>query len=123
MTYNDLFLEPNRIRLSEMLIYKLGCYEGETFDIVYDNNSELYLVRSENGSKLCSNLTFSFKGKKHEMLSKLGTCFNLTENNKLEGDGVITEFDYSKSFEPEPLDASIILDTNYNINKLDKYIL
>lgn len=118
-------LENNRLKLSDLLIYKLGLVEGMLIDINYTESlTPILIINEETGNKLCKNLTVAFKGKKHKQLSKYGTTFEVkeTENGlELIGDGKISEFEYT--FEVEPVKPEIILDTTYIINKFKKYEL
>ena len=77
----------------------------------------------EEGNKLTNSNTISFRGKQRNNLAQFGSNFWAKENNgiiELEGDGLPIFTEVKKAVETY-ITKEIILDTNYNIKKLDNY--
>jgi len=114
--------------LDPAFISKLGAVPGDRIIIGYiekEGNLIPIISIGEGGNKLTNSNTVSFRGKQKNMLTQFGTNFwggDLTEGNyiELEGDGIPVYTEVKQAVKAY-ISKEIILDTNYNINKLNSY--
>lgn len=125
-----LKLEENKLILSSELVALLGATPGDRIDIEYaSKNGNLIpvIVLGEKGNILTKSLTVSFKGVQKEMLLQFGDEFTAVKGEdaiELQGNKENVIFTaVSKATTEQPLDKSVILDTNYNIQKFETYEL
>lgn len=123
----DIIVKKDQLILSENLVAALNAAPGDKISIVYqDKNGVLipFIQKDENGNKLNKNLTIAFRGKRRELLCEFGGNFWMVPDSngsiELEGDGVPIYTDVKKAVEAY-ITKEIILDTNYNITKLNNY--
>ena len=127
-----LKIENNKLILSPELVSLLRASPGDRLIIgfsVIDGKLFPVISKNEGGNVLTKSNTISFKGKQKEMLLQFGDEFTISPftsddtiiligNKPVVSCAPVTETDLE-----EPLDISIILDTNYNITKFNKYEL
>lgn len=125
-----LKINNNKLVLSPELVMLLQASPGDKISIEYsvkDNTLIPVILKSDRGNLLTKSNTIAFKGKQRETLLQFGTEFNVNINNdviELVGDkGTIVYTAVSAAINEEPLDKSIITDTNYNIQKFETYEL
>ena len=123
-----LKLDENKLILSPELVMLLQANPGDKISIEYstkDGKLVPVILKSERGNVLTKSNTVSFKGKQRESLLQFGTIFKVNVTNdtlELIGDKPTVVYTVvSKEITEDPIDKSIILDTNYNIQKFDKY--
>lgn len=125
-----LKIDSNKLVLSPELVMLLQASPGDKISIEYsvkDNILVPVILKSDRGNLLTKSNTVAFKGKQRETLLQFGTEFNVNINNdviELIGDkGTIVYTAVSAAINEEPLDKSIITDTNYDIQKFETYEL
>ena len=125
-----LKIDSNKLVLSPELVTLLQASPGDKISIEYsvkDNILIPVILKSDRGNLLTKSNTVAFKGKQRETLLQFGTEFNVNVNNdviELVGDkGTIVYTAVSAAINEEPLDKSIITDTNYDIQKFETYEL
>lgn len=122
----DVILQSNKLIISEGLLNKLGAKNGDRIMIGYiekENNMVPIINKDDAGNKLSGSNTVPFRGKQHDILAQFGTNFLAKENNgliELEGDGIPIYTNVQKAVEAY-ITKEIILDTTYNITKLENY--
>ena len=124
----DVKVQDSNLVLDPAFISKLGAVPGDRIVIGYiekEGNLIPIISIGEAGNKLTNSNTVSFRGKQKNMLTQFGTNFwggDLTEGNyiELKGDG-IPVYTEVKQAAKAYISKEIILDTNYNINKLNSY--
>ncbi len=122
----DVIIQDNKLLLSEQLIEMLSAKPGDRINIGYSNRDgklvPIICIDNE-GNRLNKNWSVSFRGKQKDFLGQFGSCFWATNNNgsiELEGNGVPIYTDVKKAVEAY-ITKEIILDTNYNITKINNY--
>ena len=124
-----LKIENNKLILSPELVNLLQATPGDKIIIEYlteDNKITPVILKSDRGNVLSNSNTISFRGKQKESLLQFGTEFQevLKESNiYLLGNKGTIIYTPVKSIIKDSLDKSIILDTNYNIQKFETYEL
>ena len=127
-----LKVEQNNLVLSQQLIDFLHAEPGDKISIEYNsNNNELYpvILKSDNGNVLTKSRTVAFRGKKRQTLLRFGNEFDFSPYTVgdsiplISKSNVVVYTEIKKTTYDELVDKSIILDTNYTIQKLDKYEL
>lgn len=125
-----LKLLENKLLLSSELVMLLQANPGDKIAIEYSVNGNTLIpviLKSDRGNVLNKSNTVSFKGKQRESLLQFGTEFQVEIKDNvltLIGDkGTVVYTAVPETTFEEPLDKSIILDTNYNIQKFEKYEL
>lgn len=125
-----LKLLENKLLLSSELVMLLQANPGDKIAIEYSVNGNTLIpviLKSDRGNVLNKSNTVSFKGKQRESLLQFGTEFQVEVKDNvvtLIGDkGTVVYTAVPETTFEEPLDKSIILDTNYNIQKFEKYEL
>jgi hypothetical protein len=125
-----LKIDENKLVLSKELVMLLQANPGDKIAIEYSVNGNTLIpviLKSDRGNVLNKSNTVSFKGKQRESLLQFGTEFQVEVKDNvltLIGDkGTVVYTAVPETTFEEPLDKSIILDTNYNIQKFDKYEL
>ena len=122
----DLLLKDNKLILDPSLVKKLKAEPGDRIEIGYRERDGLLrpiISIGENGNKLTKSNTVSFRGVQHNTLAQFGSNFWAKEDNGIiehEGDGLPIFTEIKKAVETY-ITKEIILDTNYNIKKLDNY--
>ena len=122
----DLLLKENKLILDSSLVEKLGAKPGDRIDIGYIERDGLLrpvISIGEAGNKLTKSSTVSFRGIQHNRLAEFGSNFWVYENDgvfELEGDGIPVYTDVKKAAEAV-VTKEMILDTNYEITKLNEY--
>lgn len=125
-----LKIDENKLVLSKELVMLLQANPGDKIAIEYSVNGNTLIpviLKSDRGNVLNKSNTVSFKGKQRESLLQFGTEFQVEVKDNvltLIGDkGTVVYTAVPETTFEEPLDKSIILDTNYNIQKFEKYEL
>lgn len=125
-----LKIDENKLVLSKELVMLLQANPGDKIAIEYSVNGNTLIpviLKSDRGNVLNKSNTVSFKGKQRESLLQFGTEFQVEIKDNvltLIGDkGTVVYTAVPETTFEEPLDKSIILDTNYNIQKFEKYEL
>lgn len=125
-----LKIDENKLILSKELVMLLQANPGDKIAIEYSVNGNTLIpviLKSDRGNVLNKSNTVSFKGKQRESLLQFGTEFQVEIKDNvltLIGDkGTVVYTAVPETTFEEPLDKSIILDTNYNIQKFEKYEL
>lgn len=125
-----LKIDENKLILSKELVILLQANPGDKIAIEYSVNGNTLIpviLKSDRGNVLNKSNTVSFKGKQRESLLQFGTEFQVEVKDNvltLIGDkGTVVYTAVPETTFEEPLDKSIILDTNYNIQKFEKYEL
>ena len=127
-----LKIENNKLILAPELVSLLRASPGDRLIIgfsVIDGKLFPVISKNEDGNVLTKSNTISFKGKQKEALLQFGDEFTISPftsddtiiligNKPVVSCAPVTETDLE-----EPVDISIILDTNYNITKFNKYEL
>lgn len=123
----DVIMKESNLVLDSGLITKLGAAPGDRIEIGYMEKDGIMIPiisKGESGNKLNKSNTISFRGKQKEMLAQFGSHFWAGEFNgtycELEGDGVPVYTTVKKAVEAY-ISKEIVLDTNYNITKLNEY--
>ena len=122
----DVIMKESSLILDSGLIQKLNAKPGDRIVIGYiqkDGILNPVISVGEDGNKLTNSNTISFRGKQRNNLAQFGSNFWAKEDNgiiELEGDGLPIFTEVKKAVETY-ITKEIILDTNYNIKKLDNY--
>lgn len=122
----DVIMKESSLILDSGLIDKLKAKTGDRIQIGYiEKDESLVPIISigDNGNKLTSNNTVSFRGHQREVLAQFGSNFWAKEENGifyLEGNGLPVYTTVKKAVNSY-LTREIIEDTNFNITKLEKY--
>ena len=122
----DVIIRNNKLLLSDNIIELLSAKPGDRINIGYiekDGNMIPIICIDAEGNKLNKNNTISFRGKQQEFLGQFGSNFWAVNNEgtiELEGDGIPVYTDVKKAVEAY-ITKEIILDTNYNITKINNY--
>ena len=122
----DVIMKESSLILDSGLIQKLNAKPGDRIVIGYIQKDGILtpvISIGEEGNKLTNSNTISFRGKQRNNLAQFGSNFWAKENNgiiELEGDGLPIFTEVKKAVETY-ITKEIILDTNYNIKKLDNY--
>ena len=122
----DVIMKESSLILDSGLIQKLNAKPGDRIVIGYIQKDGILtpvISVGEEGNKLTNSNTISFRGKQRNNLAQFGSNFWAKENNgiiELEGDGLPIFTEVKKAVETY-ITKEIILDTNYNIKKLDNY--
>lgn len=123
----DVKMQDSNLLLDSAFIDKLGAKPGDRIVIGYiekDGNLIPVISIGQEGNKLTNSNTVSFRGKQKNNLSQFGTNFwggDLTNGYiELEGDGIPVYTEVKKAVEAY-ISKEIVLDTNYNITKLNTY--
>ena len=122
----DVIMKESSLILDSGLIQKLNAKPGDRIVIGYIQKDGILtpvISVGEDGNKLTNSNTISFRGKQRNNLAQFGSNFWAKEDNgiiELEGDGLPIFTEVKKAVETY-ITKEIILDTNYNIKKLDNY--
>ena len=122
----DVIMKESSLLLDSGLIQKLNAKPGDRIVIGYIQKDGILtpvISVGEEGNKLTNSNTISFRGKQRNNLAQFGSNFWAKEDNgiiELEGDGLPIFTEVKKAVETY-ITKEIILDTNYNIKKLDNY--
>ena len=122
----DVIMKESSLILDSGLIQKLNAKPGDRIVIGYIQKDGILtpvISIGEEGNKLTNSNTISFRGKQRNNLAQFGSNFWAKEDNgiiELEGDGLPIFTEVKKAVETY-ITKEIILDTNYNIKKLDNY--
>lgn len=122
----DVLLKDSKLILDPSLVDLIGAKPGDHIEIGYRERDGILrpiINKNEGGNKLTKSNTVSFKGVQHNTLAQFGTNFWVSEVDgvlELEGDGVPVYTDVKKAAEAV-VTKEIILDTNYEITKLENY--
>lgn len=122
----DVIMKESSLVLDSGLIQKLNAKPGDRIVIGYIQKDGILtpvISVGEEGNKLTNSNTISFRGKQRNNLAQFGSNFWAKEDNgiiELEGDGLPIFTEVKKAVETY-ITKEIILDTNYNIKKLDNY--
>lgn len=122
----DIVLGETKLNIHPNLISKLNAKPGDKISIGYierDGIMRPVISIGEEGNKLTKSNTVSFRGVQHNTLTQFGSNFWAVENDgliELEGDGVPVYTDVKKAAQAV-VTKEIILDTNYEIKKLENY--
>ena len=122
----DVIMKGSSLILDSGLIQKLNAKPGDRIVIGYIQKDGILtpvISVGEDGNKLTNSNTISFRGKQRNNLAQFGSNFWAKEDNgiiELEGDGLPIFTEVKKAVETY-ITKEIILDTNYNIKKLDNY--
>lgn len=122
----DVIMKESSLILDSGLIQKLNAKPGDRIVIGYIQKDGILtpvISVGEEGNKLTNSNTISFRGKQRNNLAQFGSNFWAKEDNgiiELEGDGLPIFTEVKKAVETY-ITKEIILDTNYNIKKLDNY--
>lgn len=123
----DVKMQDSNLLLDSAFVAKLGAKAGDRIVIGFiekDGNMIPIISIGEEGNKLTKSNTISFRGKQKNTLSQFGTNFwgkDLVNGYiELEGDGIPVYTEVKKAVESY-ISKEIVLDTNYNITKLNNY--
>lgn len=123
----SLILQDSKMVLDPTLIELLKVSAGDKISIGYtevDGKLTPIISKSEDsGNKLTKSNTVSFRGNQRNVLAAFGTNFWAEEKDGLvylTGDGIPVFTDVKKAAEAI-VTKEIILDVNYDINKLNNY--
>lgn len=122
----DVIMKESSLILDSGLIQKLNAKPGDRIVIGYIQKDGILIPVisvGEEGNKLTNSNTISFRGKQRNNLAQFGSNFWAKEDNgiiELEGDGLPIFTEVKKAVETY-ITKEIILDTNYNIKKLNNY--
>lgn len=122
----DVIMKESSLILDSGLIQKLNAKPGDRIVIGYIQKDGILtpvISVGEEGNKLTNSNTISFRGKQRNNLAQFGSNFWAKEDNgiiELEGDGLPIFTEVKKAVKTY-ITKEIILDTNYNIKKLDNY--
>lgn len=122
----DVIMKGSSLILDSGLIQKLNAKPGDRIVIGYIQKDGILtpiISVGEEGNKLTNSNTISFRGKQRNNLAQFGSNFWAKEDNgiiELEGDGLPIFTEVKKAVETY-ITKEIILDTNYNIKKLNNY--
>lgn len=122
----DVIMKESSLILDSGLIKKLNAKPGDRIVIGYIQKDGILtpvISVGEEGNKLTNSNTISFRGKQRNNLAQFGSNFWAKEDNgiiELEGDGLPIFTEVKKAVETY-ITKEIILDTNYNIKKLNNY--
>lgn len=122
----DVIMKESSLILDSGLIEKLNAKPGDRIVIGYIQKDGILtpvISIGEEGNKLTKSNTVSFRGKQRNNLAQFGSNFWAKEENgiiELEGDGLPVFTEVKKAVETY-ITKEIILDTNYDIKKLDNY--
>jgi len=123
----DVKVQDSNLLLDPAFIAKLGAKAGDRITIGFiekDGNMIPIISIGEEGNKLTKSNTISFRGKQKNTLSQFGTNFwggdLINGYIELEGDGIPVYTEVKKAVESY-ISKEIVLDTNYNITKLNNY--
>lgn len=122
----DVIMKESSLILDSGLIEKLNAKPGDRIVIGYIQKDGILtpvISIGEEGNKLTKSNTVSFRGKQRNNLAQFGSNFWAKEENgiiELEGDGFPVFTEVKKAVETY-ITKEIILDTNYDIKKLDNY--
>lgn len=120
-------LDNNKLILSSEVVSMLNATPGDKITIEYLPYEESWIpiiLKADRGNILTNSNTVSFKGSQYTYLHKYGDSFNVINNNgifELHGNGSSIEDNIKEEKEIFTIDKSIILDTNYKINKFKTY--
>ena len=124
-----LKIENNKLILSSELLMLLQANPGDRISIEYttrDGKLIPVIFKSDKGNILTKSQTVAFSGKQKKSLLQFGIEFTVNINNdiiELVGDKQSVVYTAVKKDIEETLDKSIILDTNYDIQKFSVYEL
>ena len=123
----DVIMKESTLVIDSGLLTKLDANPGDRIVIGYlERDGHLVPVISkgtDSGNKLTKSNSVAFRGKQRDLLSQFGSNFWAKEVDglfELEGDGVVIYTEVKKATEAY-ITKEIILDTNYNITKLESY--